>query len=125
MYANTYQGTDPTKGAAPPPGTPLNPNGYIAIELHNPYNTPLTLNHWIIGTITRPAVAATMTVVTALPTGLVAPPPQTPNVVLPSTPNGYGPDPAFLGGGLVVIPANGYIVLENHVEPAGTNCKYE
>ena len=110
VYANTYT-DDPAKlNAADLNAGKKNPSGYIAVELYNPYNVPLVLDHWILGTISRPTVnqSATLSPL-AIPTGL----PPSGAAANTALPGGYGPDMAFLGGGLVTIPPGQYVVLEN------------
>jgi hypothetical protein len=73
-----------------------NPKGYVAVELHNPYSVPISLNGWQLGILTRSTSAAKNPYPTMMMkqiTGFT----------------GFGPTatPA------ITIPANGYAVLEN------------
>ena len=122
MYVNND--TTPTSAGS------INANGYIAVELHNPYSVPLALHNWTLGIIARSGSAtATMNVA-----------PLTPGTTFPTTgnlavPNGYGTtNKLFIGGGetgtapplpAVVIPQNGYIILENYqATPSGPDATY-
>ena len=40
MYANTFTGADPQNA------TVTNANGYVAVELYNPYPVPMVLTNW-------------------------------------------------------------------------------
>jgi parallel beta-helix repeat protein len=51
VYANNDQGTQ---------------NGFVAVAIYNPYNTPITLKNWRLGTVNRSAGVSGL-IVTALP----------------------------------------------------------
>ncbi len=81
--------------------TAYGPKGYVAVELYNPYDVDISLANWNLGVIYRPDPATVPT-----PPFLGYPQLQ----ITPLT--------AFLGFGApgdptLVIPAKGYIVLEN------------
>lgn len=73
--------------------TTSNPNGYIAIELHNPYPTPISLTNWRLAILNRQAAS--------LPAPSAAPSPS-PQMQLTEIP--------FVGG---TIPAGGFAVVTN------------
>jgi DNA uptake protein ComE-like DNA-binding protein len=117
------------------PGT--YPAGYVAIELHNPYPIPLDVSGWQIATLDRrnPHSTATTPVpsqrypttpvygqnVNPNPPGnpsQIPPPDDFANMVYRPLTLGIGrTNPGLLGpgGGVpTIIPANGYLVLENY-----------
>ncbi len=51
VYVNTFTGNDSGTGTA-------NPQGYVAVELYNPYPVPLTLINWQLGLINRNTVGS-------------------------------------------------------------------
>jgi hypothetical protein len=79
------------------PNRQRNPNGYIAIELHNPFDEPLSLRNWRLGVVNR---------------------------AFPSNAGRISVRPISGMTGFdhtVVIPKNGYLILENYREDnAGT-----
>lgn len=72
-------------------------NGYVYIELYNPFPKPISLSNWKLVTISRPP-----------PVG--ATPPSLTLQPLPST-------ASWTGAAAPVIPAGGYIVLTNTATP--------
>lgn len=95
-----------------------NAQGYVAVELHNPYPFPIQMNNWNLGLIDRRRV----------PLG-PAPAAPAPTPVAPTPPdNNPYPDmlmqtlTAFVGFGNPgpVIPAEGYLILENYAGAGDT-----
>ncbi|HEY1922942.1 MAG TPA: hypothetical protein VGG44_09360 [Tepidisphaeraceae bacterium] len=93
-----------------------NPQGYVAVELYNPYPFTLTLTNWQLGLINRNAAGSGYPNLLFQTTGI------TPNLVSvigpmqplndPTVPgNGAGTPPA---GAPIKIPAHGYALLENY-----------
>jgi Helix-hairpin-helix motif len=127
VHVNTFTGNDINSGLP-------NPQGYVAIELYNPYPVTLTLVNWQLGLINRTATgsAAFANLYPNLsfqtnPPGTISasppPPPPTPSVSVigPTTgqmqalndPTAPGP-PTPLPPGVIKIPAHGYALLENY-----------
>ncbi|MGA2442060.1 MAG: hypothetical protein ABSH08_13985, partial [Tepidisphaeraceae bacterium] len=52
VYANTFTGPDSGTNKS-------NPQGYVAVELYNPYSVPLTLKNWQLGLINRSTAGGT------------------------------------------------------------------
>ncbi|MGD0461955.1 MAG: helix-hairpin-helix domain-containing protein [Tepidisphaeraceae bacterium] len=116
VYVNTYTGPDPANGAL------SNPQGYVAVELYNPYPVTMILKNWQLGLINRTAA------------GSPAFPKVYPYLGFQTFPAGaysnalsvsvIGPmvannDPTQTGqvqppAGTVIIPAHGYALLENY-----------
>jgi hypothetical protein len=101
VYANTDNVRDFGSGT--------NPNGYIAIELYNPYPVPINMTNWVIAACPRRAQAGypadtdrDMTVLADF--GVAGDAAES----YPSTTGTLGEIP------LLTIPANGYMILENH-----------
>ena len=109
VYANAFNG-----GA--------NPNGYVAIELYNPYSTQMVLVNWQIGLINR---SATTSGYPNLQFTTVGTPPAAVSVIAPPTAQMQAqndPVSKTVGGvpaGTIIIPAHGYALLENY-NAAGT-----
>lgn len=90
VYVNNESDTPLSVSA----GTGVNPKGYVAIELFNPYPVPLNLNSWTLGVIDR----------------------RTNTYPLRVNPVMIGTELLFdntLHPNKYVVPANGYLVLEN------------
>jgi hypothetical protein len=115
VYANTYAGPDATDP------TIVNPQGYVAIELYNPYSFPMTLNNWQLGLVNRTATqGAAAPVNTTLYPNLefeVTATAASPSVIGPIQAQN---DPTNLTAttppiaGTIIIPAHGYALLENY-----------
>ncbi len=116
VYVNTYIGPDSNLPAS------SNPQGYVAVELYNPYSVTLTLKNWQLGLINRSAVGTPnfpnvypnlgfqtfpANVPSSTPSVSVIGPMQALNdptqdsLVVPPT-------------GTIIIPAHGYALLENY-----------
>ena len=97
-----------------------NPKGYVAVELYNPYPTPMQLNRWAIGVVSKkdatsytitPSSAVASLHIQRLTPRITAMPVATfdehyLNQVDPST--------GLTTKGQVLIPAQGYALLENY-----------
>ncbi|MCC7349908.1 MAG: helix-hairpin-helix domain-containing protein [Phycisphaerales bacterium] len=91
VYAND---DNSVQGAGSPNPIGLqNPNGYVSIELYNPYSFPINLTGWQLGIIDRHAALAGDYTVKAI-TGFT--------------------------GFTQIMPANSYLVLENYDAAGGT-----
>jgi len=103
VYVDNYNGTPPAAAG----GAPANPNGYIAIELFNPYSVSITLTNWQLAYINRPTGAVTPAV---YPNLTLMPVPLTPVTPLPT----------------ITIQPHSYVVLENYngAGAGGTDANY-
>ncbi len=111
------------------------PNGYVAIELHNPYPVPLDISGWQIATLDRRnprpvTLAPTAAGISRFPspskvvgdgvTDPNAPPDDLANMVYRPLTIGNGvTNPGIPSTPATIIPANGYAVLENYSQTAG------
>ncbi|MDB5357226.1 MAG: Helix-hairpin-helix motif containing protein [Phycisphaerales bacterium] len=99
VYANndnSQQKTPNLDGSQNPNGGMTNPNGYVAVELFNPYDKAISLANWTLGILNRD----------------------------PSATNGKYPGMRIIGidqfttfvaaNGQTFIPPGGYLVLENY-----------
>jgi len=131
VYANTYTGADSGTSTA-------NIQGYVAVELYNPYSVPLTLTNWQIGLINRsttgstypylnfqtypavaagtppPAPAAGAVSVIGPMQALNNPLPDYGTTAAPNNPPKYDYPAPPLGTNIIYIPAHGYALLENY-----------
>ncbi|MGA2582593.1 MAG: helix-hairpin-helix domain-containing protein [Tepidisphaeraceae bacterium] len=95
VYAYGFNGTPTPATADPNYNGTVNPHGYVAIELYNPYTMPLSLNNWQLGIITRDGTVTY------------------PNLTITPV--------ATLN---VQIPAQGYAILENFSATGTTDAAY-
>jgi DNA uptake protein ComE-like DNA-binding protein len=93
-YITEVYATTDTKGG-------VNTNGYVAIELYNPYNTDIDLTNWQLGLINRSNVAGSLNLYPASKT------------ILLGTAPGDSPFGGFSSLGSHVVKANGYLILES------------
>ncbi|HEX8324754.1 MAG TPA: hypothetical protein VF595_12675 [Tepidisphaeraceae bacterium] len=99
-----YVNNDITPGPGSAGVNGPNLKGYVAIEFYNPYPVPLNLNGWTLGVINRRRGTT------------AAPPPnaaKTPGPGTPLTIDPLLPVTARTFDATMVIPANGFLVLEN------------
>jgi hypothetical protein len=110
VYANTYTGSDNGNHT-------INPQGYVAIELYNPYPTILVLNNWQVGLVNRIAGAPYPKLVfqTTAAGASVIGPMQVLND--PTLPGNASPLPASYP---IKIPPHGYAILENYNGSVGS-----
>jgi hypothetical protein len=109
VYASTFVDNDTS-------GTP-NPQGYVAIELYNPYSTAMTLVNWQLGLVNRtatgnttfPKVYPNLTFQTSGTVSIIGP--ATGEMKALNNPQPLGPT---LPLGVIIIPAHGYALLENY-----------
>lgn len=103
-------------------GGGANPRGYVAIEFYNPYPDPINLNGWSLGVINRRRGA------NGAPTLIPAKSPGQPLTIEPllSQPGTgfnfgrFGSASAADPWNDIIIPGNGYLVLENYNEVGNT-----
>ena len=94
-----------------------NLKGYVAIELYNPYNTPITMNNWQAGIINRqnpgvyPAMSLTPVAANALLYTEMFPENTAP---LPSDATNVASPALTENQNAIAIPAHGYALLENY-----------
>lgn len=121
FITEVYVNTQDTEHAGA--GGPINPKGYVAIELYNPYPRPINISGWILAVIDRQPI----------PPPTTYPPNPYPNLTggiglkglsyfyihdgiastVPGTaPNTWSATPYALPTG-TMIPAYGYLVLDN------------
>ncbi len=111
-----------------------NPDGYVAVELYNPYSTPMILKNWQLGLVNRAATGGTYPnlVFTTNPANAIGP-----SVIAPGTStttqlqaqNDPRPIPTVppvvpetysyatnqtVAPGTIILPAHGYALLENY-----------
>ncbi|HZZ43441.1 MAG TPA: helix-hairpin-helix domain-containing protein [Tepidisphaeraceae bacterium] len=86
VYANNDNVSDYSNSGT---GIASNPNGYVAIELYNPYSAPMDINGWVIATVDRRASAGTYPQI-----GIT-----TFNTIAAALP----------------IPGNGYLIIDNAI----------
>jgi hypothetical protein len=91
----------------------INPQGYVAIELYNPYPFTLTLRNWQLGLVNRNAAGSGYPNLSFQTTGTI------PNLVSVIGPMDALNDPTQPGqvqppAGTIIIPAHGYALLENY-----------
>lgn len=100
VYADNFNLPPSIASGTPEPSA--NPEGYVAVELHNPTDQPITLTNWNLGIIDRRRAGAT-------PAPLKPYPDMTIRAITGFTGFGGGPTtPA------PTIPPRGYLVLENY-----------
>jgi hypothetical protein len=123
VFVDVYPGPELDIAGKPKVGGASNAQGFIAIELYNPYQQSLTLRNWRIGVIdrrqnpdsrgytTQPQYPLTVRSLSRqhAPALTTAPPGIAANQSLPLTATN-GVDP-------IVIPPGGHIVLTNQVQP--------
>jgi hypothetical protein len=113
IYASTFTGSDSGTSTS-------NPQGYVAVELYNPYPVTLTLTNWQLGLINRNPTGSNYPNL-SFQTNPTTPPVTNPNtavsVIGPMTPLN---DPTIAGaattlaaGYPIKIPPHGYALLEN------------
>ena len=102
VYVNTNNAASP----ADTNYTSANPNGYVAIELYNPTNAPMTLTNWQLALVQRTAAAYPNLQFTMPAVGTI-----NINSTIANAPS---------------IPAGGYAILENYdaANPATGNARY-
>ncbi len=89
--------TLPTGGANNITGGDTNPNGYVAVELYNPYDVPINMRNWALGILHRSRTVGTTF--------------QYPNMAMRPVQPGSTPFPA-----ITILPHQ-FLVLEN-VQPS-------
>ncbi|MGD0388920.1 MAG: helix-hairpin-helix domain-containing protein [Tepidisphaeraceae bacterium] len=121
VYANTFTGPDSGTNTS-------NPQGYVAVELYNPYSVPMTLKNWQLGLINRSTSGGAYPYLyfqTNPPPATGTPPPVPPagavsvigpmvalNNPIVDPKNGLYDNP--VAPGTIYIPAHGYALLENY-----------
>jgi hypothetical protein len=120
VYVNTYAGADSGDASI------VNAQGYVAVELYNPYSVPMTLKNWQLGLINRTATAGAapnpniypnLSFQAATPTNVVSPSVIGPIIQAQNDPvNPAGGPPA---AGTIIIPAHGFALLENYNPAVG------
>ena len=112
IYANTYRGFDS--------GTPsiFNDQGYVAVELYNPYSVPMVLKNWQLGLVNRSAagrypnlefLAGNSSLATSSVMAQFAA--QNDPRINPATSKYDAQSPP---AGTIILPAHGYALLENY-----------
>jgi hypothetical protein len=116
VYANTFNGPDSNT-------TTSNLQGYVAVELYNPYSVPLILVNWQLGIINRSTTASTYpNLYFQTNPNASGTPPQTPAGAVsiigpmqalndPIEVTGAYPTPKL---GTIYLPPHGYVLLENY-----------
>ena len=110
VYANTQN--------TPPAGGTANENGYVAVEIHNPHPYPISLFNCRLATIDRRSATPGVPTGNLVVNDYVNAPTLAPAALSAAVSN-------LLGGAAFmppyVVPANGYLVLENFaaVAPPG------
>jgi hypothetical protein len=111
IFVCTYTGTDPQNAAV------STPQGYVAIELYNPYSVPLTLTNWQLGLIDRTSTTAYPNLIfkTTGSTSVIGSYIQVQNNPLLNPADGkYDLPVPVPGQNIIYIPAHGYALLENY-----------
>jgi hypothetical protein len=93
-----------------------NENGYMAIELHNPYPFDIELTNWRIGVINRDPDEVTTTYATS---GL-----EIEELANFSDASTLEVDPGTGGVGPIKVPAHGYLLIENYNTNGGGSAKH-
>jgi hypothetical protein len=99
-FTEVYASTN--KDRPGPPATEMNPSGYVAVELHNPYPFPIMLTDCRLAAMDRSRLAAAFY-------------PNVPFTEIASFAD-FGPENSNVTTQTLpptLIPANGYLVLEN------------
>jgi hypothetical protein len=113
------------------------PNGYVAVELYNPYSVPMILHNWQLGLVNRASSGGTYPNLVFTTTGAssVIAPGTSPNLELQALndPRPIPVEPATfpetfsystatsVAPWIIIVPAHGYALLENYNgSPTGT-----
>lgn len=90
----------------------LGDDGFVAIELYNPFNVPLVLRNWRLGML---AGRGTNTPMTLVPIDTHA----STSGAMHGTNGAYTAENWSVAAGIPTIPPGGYIVISNAAAPAG------
>ena len=112
VYANSSNQADPQN-----PGV-TNLNGYVAVELYNPYSVTMVLTNWQLALVNRDATGGVYpNLVFTTNTGLsVIAPPNLPTTKFQAQndPRPFAPPGTIPPPGTIIILPHGYALLENY-----------